>query len=336
MTKRSRNEPLNLVILDHDGGVDDLVALALLLTQPENVRVVGCVVTDADCYVDHAHSVSGKLASMMYHKSGKSFQPFPIAKSSLKGIHPFPHDWRVDAKKMDDLPCLNVPQYAKAWKEDFLSEKLGEELLAELVMNSTQLVSICVTGPLSNVAHCIEKYGKKFTDNVKEVVIMGGAVDVGGNVFVDGCDKSAEWNIYWDAKSAKTVLESPLLEGKNKLFSLDATNHVPVTSEYVQTFGSILPNLLANFIGSSWAQCTHLSLLGAGHEYYAWDVLTAAYIIDNSLASLQRVAIEVVAEVGSPSEGQTKRSEQGTNVLVATNIDSSKFYKMVFHAAQFV
>lgn len=37
------------VILDHDGGHDDLVALALLLANPDKVKVIGCIVTDADC-----------------------------------------------------------------------------------------------------------------------------------------------------------------------------------------------------------------------------------------------------------------------------------------------
>lgn len=340
------------VILDHDGGVDDLVALALLLASVDDVQVIGCVVLDADCYVKDAYSVSGKLAALMRRKDPKSrIAPFPIAMSTLGGVHPFPHDWRVDARKMDDLPCMNIPRYAKDWEADFgcRAGEPGEELLARLVMEHKSPVTVCVTGPLTNVAFALEKYGSAFSDNIDQIIIMGGAVDVGGNVFVDGTDRSAEWNIYWDAPSAKKVLESSLLCDKCVLFSLDATNHVPVHSKWVQTFGALYGDgyALADFIGSSWAQCTHLELLGGGAMYYAWDVLTAAYAIDPTIAKRERVTVRVHTEKGSPSEGRTERiatQQEVSNVSevcpvtvwVAKEVDVEKFYSMVYEAAKFV
>jgi len=338
------------VILDHDGGVDDLVALALLLASVDDVRVIGCVVLDADCYMKDAYSVSGKLAALMRRKDpAKRVSPFPIAMSSLGGVHPFPHEWRVDARKMDDLPCMNIPKFSKDWESEFGGRdgEPGEELLARLVMDQkgSTPVTICVTGPLTNIAFALKKYGSAFAENVEKIVIMGGAVDVKGNVFVEGTDHSAEWNIYWDAPSAKEVLESPLLADKCVLFSLDATNHVPVHSAYVQTFGSLYGDgyALADFIGSSWAQCTHLELLGGGAMYYAWDVLTAAFAVDPTIAKLERVAVRVHAERDSKSEGRTERvscgagtETQSSFVWLARDVNVEKFYNMVRDAAKFV
>jgi purine nucleosidase len=329
------------VILDHDGGIDDLVALGILLTQPHRVEMIGCIVTDADCYIDSGVSVTGKLCSLIRRKSRNSFPAFPIGRSTMHGVHPFPHEWRVDAKKMDDMPCLNVPKYAEHWDKEFLDDKSisGEELLARLVIHSETPVTICVTGPLSNVAFCITKYGSAFTKNVESVIIMGGAVDVKGNVFPPfeptPTDQSAEWNFYWDAPAAQTVIRCP--EIKKILFTLDATNSVPVKSDFVQQFGPLNGHYLAQFFGCSWATCTHMFLVGEHCGYYAWDALTAAFILDPSIAELRPVKLSIEVQLGHPSEGRSFRDEEnGTECLVAKSADAQTFYSLMLSAATFV
>ncbi|ORC93406.1 putative inosine-adenosine-guanosine-nucleoside hydrolase [Trypanosoma theileri] len=322
------------VILDHDGGHDDIVALTLLLAHPEKANVIGCIVTDADCFATDAFNVTGKIMSL-FHKH-KNVPLFPIGKSSFKGVNPFPKEWRCHAKNMDDLPCLNIPEYSQFWdKVKVQNENLvGEQLLADLVMNSPDKVTICATGPLSNVAWCIEKYGERFTDKVEECVIMGGAVDVGGNVFQPGTDGTAEWNIYWDPAAAKVVLRCPKM--RNILFSLDSTNDVPVHSGIVQRFGAQNSFILSQFVGSAWAMCTHYELLRPGDGYFAWDVLTAAFTLDNSLAQLEEIALDVETEKNG-NEGRTFRltdGKEGPRTFVAKNVKAELFYEMVLSSAR--
>nr|AGU68180.1 purine nucleosidase [Herpetomonas muscarum] len=326
------------VILDHDGGHDDIVALALLLANPEKVKVIGSIVTDADCFVEYGFQVTGKIMALMHVEEAVDL--FPIGCSSFKGVNPFPSEWRWSAKNMEDLPCVNMPQHLEIWRRvEAENRKLvGEELLAELVMNSKEKVTICVTGPLTNVAWCIDKYGDAFTSRVEECVIMGGAVDVRGNVFLDGrTDGSAEWNIFWDPPSAKTVLSCPTL--RSVLFSLDSTNHVPVNSAVVQKFGAQNQYLLSQFIGSAWSSCTHYDLMRPGDGYFAWDVLTAAFAIDPTVAELEPMALEVVVDQ-CPSEGRTKRAESTNGstpavlTLVAKNTNAEGFYDMVMRSGR--
>lgn len=320
-----------LVILDHDGGHDDLIALALLLANPDKVKVIGCVVTDADCFAQHAFSATGKLMSMMHTCECSNI--FPIAISSLKAVHEFPDEWRWSAQGMDDLPCLNIPANLTAWNE--LREQnlklIGQELLAELVMSAPQKVTICVTGPLSNVAWCINKYGDAFCRNVQECVIMGGAIDVIGNVFInEQINGAAEWNIYWDPPSAKTVLTCPNM--RSVLFSLDATSTVPVTPEVVHVFGTQNEFLLSQFAGSSWASCTHYGLMRPNDGYYAWDVLTAAYIINSNIADLEPEALDVHIEQDG-NEGRTvKTMEHAAKTYVARDTKANVFYKMLYES----
>lgn len=322
------------VILDHDGGHDDLVALALLLANPDKAKVIGVTVTDADCFVDPAFEVCGKLMSMMHYTESTNI--FPIGRCSFKGVNPFPTEWRYAANNMSDLPSLNIPEHVSIWEK--LREKnkslIGEQLMADLVMKSKEKVTICVTGPLSCVAWCIQKYGDKFTSNVEQCIIMGGAIDVKGNVFTESKNGTAEWNIFWDPPAAKVVLEDPPF--KTVLFALDATNSVPVNSEHVQPFGKYNRYLLTQFVASAWSSCTHLELMRPGDGYYAWDVLTAAYALDQKIASLVPVDVDVIVGSSNPSEGRTARSASVRirKVLMASNTNASLFYNMLYKSMQ--
>lgn len=317
------------VFLDHDGGHDDLVALALLLGNADKVKVIGCTVTDADCYKEHAFNVSGKLMTLMHLEEGTS--QFPIGITSFSGVNPFPSEWRWSAKNMEDLPCVNLPKHEALWSalKEENRKYVGEELLAQTVMNSSEKVTVCVTGPLSAVAWCIEKYEERFTSNVEACVIMGGAVDVKGNVFETGKNGSAEWNIYWDPLSAQTVFSCPSL--KKVVFSLDSTNAVPVTSNVVRKFGAQNSFLLSQFVGSAWASCTHFELIRPDDCYYAWDVLTAAYVVDPLLASVELLDLEVVIAKDAEEEGRTVKTERANNNLqLVRSIDRDRFYELVY------
>ena len=324
------------MIIDHDGGVDDIVAMAILGARPDVTELIGVIVIDADCFVDPAVDVSGKVLSMM------GLHHVPVGKSSLLGVHEFPKEWRKDATNMNDLPCINTRDVLAAWEKNNRHKVTvtGEQLLADLVMSSPTPVSICVTGPLSNVAWAITKYGDKFTSKVAEVVIMGGAVDVKGNVFLDSTDGSAEWNLYWDAPAAAIVYSCHSM--RKVSFTLDSTNSVPVTSEFVQRFGLQNEYPLSQFVGSSWSMCTHFAqVYGDAMGYYAWDALTAAYVVDPvSLVELEPLALEVVAERDAKDEGRTKRLENPTaeatsNSLVARNTKAKVFYDMVLACCRF-
>eukprot|EP00760_Papus_ankaliazontas_P003389 PhM_4_TR11596/c0_g1_i1/m.58172/K01239/iunH; purine nucleosidase len=331
------------VILDHDGGVDDLVALVILLADLKNdIDFKGVVCIDADCFVDDGCEVSAQVLAMFdLHRT------VPVGRSSLLGVHEFPKEWRKDAINMKCLPCVNTELVTKRLEEHNPLRKdiTGEALMAELVLASPDPVTLVVTGPLSNVAWCIQKHGEAFTSKVKEVIIMGGAVDVAGNVFppfvaADAADGSQEWNIYWDAPAARTVLECPH-PLRNILFSLDSTNHVPVNEPFVRRFGRQNDmSLVSQFVGASWAMCTHFAaVFGEQHGYFAWDALTAAYVVDAGVCDLEEVNVHVITE--GLAEGRTKRvsksevpaTSKAANFM-ATNTRAEFFMDLVLKCSQ--
>ena len=69
------------VYFNHDGGVDDLVSLFLLL-QMENVQLIGVSTIGADCYLEPSLSASVKLLIVFQRKI------FKVAPSYERGkIH---------------------------------------------------------------------------------------------------------------------------------------------------------------------------------------------------------------------------------------------------------
>jgi purine nucleosidase len=363
------------VVLDHDGGVDDLIALLLLASataaplpgMARRVELIGTTILDADCFAKPTGELCRRLLCAFAEVSPAMARVpvgvSPIAAPAIK----FPDAWRKDCLAMLDLPCLHTAKVdaALAATTPALAaaagaaagahgvDEQGHELLARLVMDSPRPVAVVVTGPLSNVAYALRKYGERFARNVHDVYVMGGAVHVAGNVVgadlapdhppVDG---SAEWNIAWDAVAAREVLESPLLRRK-LLYSLDATNHVPVTSAFVRSFGKVVapgtatPTQLASFCGAAWATTTFLEFLfGAARGYYAWDVLTSAGLLVPSIVSYVPTRITVDAQRGGPSEGRTAPVAAGADaaagavVHVASDIDAQRFYELVRRAAQ--
>ena len=170
---------------------------------------------------------------------------------------------------------------------------------------------------------------------------MGGALDVAGNVHMDGDDRFApgtdntqKLNFYCDSVTVKTAVDCVGLQGKRVFFGLDCTNHVPITSNFVQRFGAQQnDSLVSQFVGSAYAMTSHWKH-AYGRTYFAWDVLTVAWFLDPSVAAkVEQVAVDVEASVGHPSEVRVYRVPQDGAVngqhLVgfAFTPDAQRFYE---------
>src|SRR5699024_12771828 len=88
------------VYFNHDGGVDDLISLFLLIHM-EDIDLIGVSAIGADSYIEPATSASQKIVNRF------SKTPIHIAASKERGKNPFPKDWRMNAFFMDSLHILN-------------------------------------------------------------------------------------------------------------------------------------------------------------------------------------------------------------------------------------
>lgn len=304
------------LILDHDGGVDDFLALLLCLTF-ERTTLEGVVVTPADCYIEPAVEASRKIVDL----AGRS--SVPVAKSTVRGLNPFPPAYRRDSFSIDMLPILNESGTVSAPRPI----EPGQRWLANVLAahgERGESVTLLVTGPLTTVAEAIELEPRAIA-GIERIVWMGGALRVPGNVNPHeeaGQDGSMEWNAYWDPVAAARVFATPI---PIVMCPLDATNRVPMTRDFLLRLGRQRRFSFSDLAGQCYA-------LVAFKPYYFWDVLTAAYIECPELFHVAQDRVTIVTD--GPSQGRTIPEPSGRVVEVLANVDVDAFYEFVLRRWQ--
>ena len=290
--------------MDHDGAIDDFLSLILLMTMTE-VEPVGIVVTPADCYIDAAVSVSRKILDFMGRND------IPVAKSTVRGINPFPADFRRDCTIIDNFPILNESDRTQSP----LVEISATEFIAQQLQAAPQPVTLMVTGPLTTIAEAIALQ-PQISDRIAEIVWMGGALNVSGNVqkvYALQHDGTAEWNVFWDPIAAKQIWDTDI---PITLCPLDLTNGVPVTSEFIRTLAKQRKYPISDLVGLCYS-------LAIPQDYYCWDILATAYLARPEL--YQTVEYETDIITTGASQGRTI-FKSGRKIKVMTEVDKEKFY----------
>lgn len=297
-----------LVLMDHDGGVDDYLATALLITM-EHVQPLGIVVTPADCYIQPAVSATRKILDLM------GCSHVPIAESSVRGINPFPHLYRRDSFIVDHFPILNQDETIRTT----LVSETGQDFMVRVLREATDPVTLMVTGPLTTVATALDA-APEIESKIKEIIWMGGALNVPGNVeksIEAGHDGSAEWNAYWDPVSAQRVWQTqiPIV-----MCPLDITNNVPVTSEFVRQLAKQRLYPLSDLAGQCYA-------LVIPQDYYFWDLLATAYLAHPEFYSLREWETTIITT--GRSQGRTKVESGGRKIQAMDKVDTERFYAYI-------
>ena len=159
-----------LVLMDHDGGVDDYLATMLLMTM-DRIQPLGVIVTPANCYAEPAVSATRKILDLM----GSSH--IPVAESTVRGINPFPRLYRRDSFIVDHLPILNQNETIRTP----LVAETGQDFMVRVLREASAPVTLMVTGPLTTVATALDK-APEISEKIQKIVWMGGALNVSGNV----------------------------------------------------------------------------------------------------------------------------------------------------------
>lgn len=305
----------NLLLMDHDGAIDDLLSQLLVLTMPD-VALIGVTVTPADCYIEPALESTYKLLQLMDRTD------IAIGRGDYYGINAFPNEWRARPEIINALPLLiNLPP-----SPDPYAYPSAPDLIIDKLSGATEAVTILMTGPCSNLVLALEK-APELKSKVAEIVWMAGAFRTPGNVQTFQHDGTAEWNVFWDPISSQKLLswELPLT-----LIPLDVTNHVPVTKSFLSRLATQIDHRLSNLTGQLWA-LTIDTIPSYHYTYFMWDILATSY-----LALPGQFTTEVVrANVSTrpPNAGQTYLDESGYRLTIATGVNTTVFYEYLL--AQF-
>lgn len=302
------------VILDVDMAHEDIFTTLFLLAHPNvDVRAITVAGTGEAHCVPGVTNVLGLLQLSEQHN-------IPVAcgqETPLAGDHAFPNSWRQDADNAYGV-ALPIADNASA------SQLSAPALIADILQSSDERMSIVAVGPLTNIAEVIRK-APEIAQKVEMIYIMGGAIEVEGNVGGSGVgidNKYAEWNIYIDPRAANIVFKSGI---PITLVPLDATRDVPVTRRFY--------NLLGEFRGTPAAELVYdlltanLGFIDSG-GFQFWDSLTAAIFTDESIASFEDLQLTVVVDEG-PESGRTRPGGGGDIIKVAVSADQARFEQLL-------
>lgn len=306
------------VYMNHDGGVDDLVSLFLLL-QMEDVDLVGVSVIPADCYLEPAIYASRKIIDRF--GQGKEIE---VAASTSRGKNPFPKDWRMHAFYVDALPILNehLPIQTKE------AELPAHQHLIRTLRNSNERVTLLFVGPLTDLARALDE-APDIEEKIEKLVWMGGTFLPTGNVEEPEHDGTAEWNAFWDPEAAKIVWDSEITID---LVALESTNNVPLTVDVRNKWAREREDIGIDFLGQCYAMVPPLVHFQTNSTYFLWDVLTTATIGNSNV--IKRKIVRCFVHPDGKSQGRTELNKQGREVNLVYEVKREQFFSYITDLAR--
>lgn len=305
------------VYFNHDGGVDDLISLFLLL-QMENIELTGVSVIPADCYLEPAMSASRKIID----RFGKN--NIEVAASNSRGKNPFPKEWRMHAFYVDALPILN--EFGKVVIP--ASKKPAHHHIIETLLQTDGKTTLLFTGPLTDLARALYE-SPIIEDKIERLVWMGGTFRTAGNVHEPEHDGTAEWNSFWDPEAVARVWNANIIID---LVTLESTNQVPLTIDIREQWAKERKYIGVDFLGQCYAMVPPLVHFSTNSTYYLWDVLTAAFVGKADLAKTKTIA-SIVHTYG-PSQGRTVATDDGRPVNVVYDVKRDVFFEYITELAK--
>lgn len=285
------------VVIDTDMGADDQMAILFLLQRPD-VSVQAIAVSGTG--LAHCGPGTDNAAGLVALAGAGSI---PIAcgrETPLEGTRAFPDEWRADSDNAGGLSLPDGEPPVDVAAPDLLAESISD-LPGQI---KTTLLAL---GPLTNVADLLQQH-PDIADKIERIVIMGGALDVPGNVAGSGPGletyAAAEWNIFVDPLAAQIVFESGI---PITLVPLDATGHVPLDRAFFRHLKQDHHTPEADAL-YEWL-AANPGMMDSG--LYLWDQLAAAILVNPQLATFRDVTLSVVTEEG-PDSGRVIAAEGGS------------------------
>ena len=302
------------MILDLDTGVDDALAIAYALADPE-VDLIGIVSSYGNNLLDVCAENSLKLLELLGHTDIPVFKGLP---HSCTTEHFDVMQVSKDIHGDNGIGDVELPAPSRA-----LEEQSGVDFYIEAAHKYGKDLIIIPTGPMTNLAAALKK-DPEIADLIGNVTFMGGALTVEGNV-----TPVAEANINQDPKAADEVMKSNL---PLTMVGLDVTLRTLLTKNETKQWRE-----LGTASGKAFADITDFYI----DAYYNLDIdkrgcalhdpLAVGVGIDPSFVSTISLFMKVVYQEG-PHYGRTigdnaKLNDPNPNVKVAVNVDKERYLK---------
>lgn len=309
----------NKIIIDTDPGIDDAMAI-LFAEASNNIDLIGITTVFGNVDIDKV------TKNALYIK-----EKFNLSADISTGhANPLKLEKRHSATVVhgeNGLGDIDIPEtlVAKTTNES------ATDYIINMVNKCPNEITIVAIGSLTNIADIVKK-SPEAVNNIKEVVVMGGAFGTDnryGNV-----SPYAEANIFSDPHAADIVFTSNI---KVTVIGLDVTEATIVTSDYLddlrlqsKKYGQFIYDI-SRFYLNFYRKYTNVD------GFHMHDSSAIAYIADPSLFTKRKGPIRVVCS--GPALGHTiqKTSEkihaydEWSNIPpqdVCVGVDSEKLLKL--------
>ncbi|KAB2333101.1 nucleoside hydrolase [Cytobacillus depressus] len=205
---------------------------------------------------------------------------------------------------------------------ELIDEGFAPDFIIEQAEKHKGEITIILTAPLTNMALALRKQ-PKLKEWIKELVIMGGALDKAGNV-----TPAAEFNIYVDPEAAKIVFHSGL---PITLVSLDVTEITTLSDEDIEKMQG---NIIGEFVKNSTAHyLDHYEEVYGRRKCSMHDPLAVGIALDKSLVKTKKFYVDVETK-SELCDGHTicdfkNKLKKEPNIDVCLEVDSERFINML-------
>jgi inosine-uridine nucleoside N-ribohydrolase len=301
-------EPVK-VIIDADPGIDDAMAILFALASPA-LDVVGITTGFGNATIENATENALTVVGL----AGSSV---PVARGAERPLE----------RELPPPPTFvhgadGLGQAGRQHPVGTALEQTAAEFIVDMARRFPGEITLVPVGRLTNVALALE-IEPRLPELIKEVVLMGGAARVEGNV-----SPVAEANIHGDPHAADIVFNTPW---KVTMVGLDVTTQVRMTDDRLRRIAESNPRL-GEFV---WAITRFYKGFyeseGVEGGFYVHDPSAIAYVIQPELFQTETGRVRVASEglavgqtittLGAPKEFWTPWLE-APDVSVCRGVDA--------------
>jgi pyrimidine-specific ribonucleoside hydrolase len=293
------------VVFDTDMGMDDLLALYVILREPAlDVRAIaidGTGLVHCGPGVANMRRILGAFDRLDIPFGCGRGEPGANGRS-------FPDEWRASSDLLYgvDLPAVEASELPLD----------AVTVLHEALAASPEPATVLAVGTWTNLENLFAAHPEDL-DRVAGIHTMAGTIDAPGNIELGGttlADK-VEWNVGADPRAFAAVMA---LDVPVSLVPLDATNDVPVPADIVGTLDAHHAAAGADIAFETYIRNSSLATEGN----YWWDATTAVSLVDPGLLNWEDMNITVTTE-GSAA-GRINRDASGRPVRSAMGADGAR------------
>lgn len=286
------------MILDLDTGIDDAMALAYAVSNP-NIDLIGVVTSFGN--VSQATSASNTLA-LLDLLGANNVPVYAGADRPTGGTSVYEADANLKfVHGQNGVGNVTIPQSNRT-----VEKQNGVDFMIQSAQKYGKDLYIVAVGPDTNLAEVLKK-DPQFGEQVGKIVIMGGALIVEGNI-----NKYAEANIYNDPIAANELFTSPT---EFTMVGLEVTQRPNLTKTDTQKWRE-----LGTASGKAYADMIDYYI-----DVYAKNIPgLGGCALHDPLAVAASVHPEYLTTMKLPMKVGTAGEEKGRTVAVAEKLNDPK------------